>query len=221
MNRWLRRKRNSLGYGVQSPGDFFFVQHVLREESPYYGYATLRKMEKTCAADMPCYPEATNRLLFRLANHVHPETIVEVGAGLSIFAMAIACPSARCVAITPSSAVACAMQPLLPGYPLIEIKNTDEMAIFTQVLHEKGTIGLLHVAHTPFHREIVEAALPHTTDHTLFVIEGIRDSKEKQDWWKGLQENRLTGISYDLGTIGLLFFDRSRHKDTYWINLKD
>lgn len=221
MNEWLRRKRNSLGYGVQSPNDFFFVQHVLREGTPYYGYATLGKMEKTYKASIPCYPEATNRLLFRLANYVHPDMIVEVGAGLSVFAMAIACPSAQCIAITPSHTVACTMQSLLPSHPQIEIKNADEIADFAQTLHDKERIDLLHVAHTSYYREIVEKALPYTNDHTLFIIEGIRDSKEKQDWWKGLQEDRLTGISYDLGSIGLLFFNRSRHKDTYWINLKD
>lgn len=221
MTKWLRRKRNSLGYGIQSPSDFFFVQHVLREESPYYAYATLGKMEKTYNTCIPCYPEATNRLLFRLANHVHPETIVEVGASLSIFAMAMACPSAWSIAITPSHTVACAMQPLLKEHPQIKLKKADEMAFFNQNIQDRGAIGLLHIAHTSFYREIVEAALPYTTDHTLFIIEGIRDDKEKQNWWKELQEDSLTGISYDLGSIGLLFFDRSRHKETYWINLKD
>lgn len=218
--KWLRRKRNSLGYGVQSPGDFFFVQHVLREESPYYGYATLEELTKEYSTSMPCYPEATGRLLFRIANHVHPDRIVEVGAGLSVFAMAMACPSARCIAITPSSTVASAMQSLLPDYPRIEIRNADEMETFCQVLHEEGGIGLLHVAHTPYYRETVEAALPYVTDRTLMVIEGLHDSREKLDWWKELHENRQVGVCYDLDTVGLLFFDRSRHKNTYWINLK-
>lgn len=94
------------------------------------------------------------------------------------------------------------------------------MAIFLQLLHDHQEIGMLHIAHTPRYREIVEAALPHVTDDTLIVIEGIRESKEKVVWWESLLESPSTVICYDLGNVGLLFFDRSRHKNTYWINLK-
>lgn len=41
MNKWIRRRRNTLGYGVQSPSDFYFVQHVLREQSSYYAYEAI------------------------------------------------------------------------------------------------------------------------------------------------------------------------------------
>ena len=94
------------------------------------------------------------------------------------------------------------------------------MALFRQFIDEQQTIGMLHVAHTEHYREIVEAALPHVTDHTSIIIEDIQVSKEKQAWWKSLQESPLTGITYDLGNIGLIFFNRSRSKDTYWINLR-
>ena len=221
MVEWIRRIRNSLGYGVQSPGDFHFVRHVLREESPYYGYAAIGAMHRKYATRVPCYTEAADRLFFRLANHVHPDTIIEVGAGLSTFAMARACPSARCIAMTSSDTCSKAMRPLLSDNPHVEVRRGDEMAVFGQLLREHGRVGLLHVAHTPHYREVVDAALPFVADRTLIIIEGIRDSKERQAWWRELRESSLTGIAYDLRDIGLLFFDRSRHKDTYWITLKD
>ena len=112
------------------------------------------------------------------------------------------------------------MRELSVNSPNIEIGNGDEMAIFNLSLQKEEHIGILHIAHTAHYREVVEAALLHTTDHTLFIIEGIADNRQKHEWWKSLQENPLTGISYDLGNIGLLFFDRTRHKDTYWINLR-
>ena len=220
MNKWIRRKRNSWGYGIQSPSDFYFVRHVLRELSPYYAYAALEEMAATYGDLLPHYTDAVNRLLFRLANHLHPTTIVEVGAGTSTFAMSMACPSARCIAITPSKECASTMRELSANNPNIEIENGDEMALFSLSLQKEERIGIFHIAHTPHYREVVEAALPHTTDHTLFIIEGITDNRQKNEWWKSLQENPLTGISYDLDNIGLLFFNRTRHKDTYWINLR-
>ena len=221
MDKWLRRKRNSLGYGVQSPSDFYFVQHVLREEAPYYGYAVLERMAKTCGTSLPCYPKTIDRLLFRLANHVHPGTMVEVGAGFSVFAMAMACPSARCIAVTSSEIYGSTIQPMLSDNLRVEVRNGDEKAVFGNLLCEVGGVDMLHVAHTPYYRDIVDAVLPYVTSRTLIVIEDIRATKEKRDWWRELQESRFTGISYDLGSVGLLFFDRSRHKDTYWVDLKD
>lgn len=219
MNKWIRRKRNSWGYGVQSPNDFYFVQHVLREESPYYSYADIEKMT-THDDRLHHYKEAINKLLFRLANHQHPSTILEVGAGTSIFAMSMACPSAQCVAITPNTLNDDAMQSMLTKYPKIEIREGDEMALFHQIMEQNESIELLHIAHTPYYQEVVNSALPYVTNGSLFIIDGITDSKEKYEWWRGLQESSLTGNSYDLGSIGLLFFDQARHKESYWINLR-
>lgn len=220
MNRWIWRRLNTAGYGVQSPNDFHFVQHVLREEAPYYGYTTLETIAQKYSNVLPSYPIATDRLLLRLANHVHPSTIIEIGAGTSAWAMATACPTARCVAIMSGKTHDATIQDLLIEYPQVEIIKGDEIEIFHHLLREIKEIGILHVAHTPHYQEVVATALSHVSDYTLFIIEGLHDSKEKANWWKNLQESPNTGISYDLGDIGLIFFDRSRHKETYWIKFK-
>ena len=220
-NRWIWRRLNSAGYGVQSPNDFYFVQHVLRERSPYYAYEALEALIDEYSRTIPCYPEGVCKLLFRLANHVHPSTIVEVGTSLSSLALTMACPTARMMSITSSLQCAEAMQPLMPHYPQVEIKIGDEMALFYQSLPTLSPIGILHVAHTPHYREVVDAALRHTSNHTLLIIEGIRDSKDTLAWWHHLLKSQPTGICYDLGSLGLILIDHSRHKETYWIKLRN
>lgn len=220
MNKWIRRKRNSWGYGVQSPSDFYFVQHVLRERLPYYSYESLKELESHYETLLPSYSSATNQLLFRLANHIHPKQIIEIGAGLSIFATAMGHPFANHTAITSDDTCYRAMQPLLDSYPQVSLKKGDEMALFQQYLSERQAIDMLHIAHTAHYCEIVDAALPYTDSHTIIIIEELRASRKKQEWWKGLQESPKIGITYDLGSIGLLFFDYSRSKNTYWINLR-
>ena len=220
MNRWMWRRLNSLGYGVQSPNDFYFVQHVLREEAPYYAYTALEELSQHHGNEVPCYPLAVNKLLFRLANYVHPSLIVEVGAGASLVAMAMACPTAQCVGITADHVRGGALQQLLATYPHVEVKNGDEKAAFGELLHAMGSIGILHIAHTVHYEEIMEAALPHMADRTLVIVEDIASSKEKQGWWEGLREKQETGTCYDLGSVGLLFLDHARHKENYWINLR-
>ncbi len=217
MNKWIRRRRNSLGFGVQSPNDFYFVQYVLREKSPYYAYVDMEQAIINLRDDLPHYSPQTNRLLFRLVNYVHPHTIVEVGtgAGLSAYVMTLACMKGHCITISSDERVE------IPGnQSQIIVKNGDEMAIFEELLHTLGKIELLHIAHTDNYKTVVETAFPYAGDHTLFIIEGIRDSKEKQEWWESVSA-RHDSITYDVEDVGLLFFDRSRHKDTYWIKLRD
>lgn len=219
MNRWIRRKRNSYGYGVQSPNDFFFVRHVLRGQPSYYAYAELHQLYQAAKASCPdisLYGEEVYRLLFRVTDYVHPEVIVEVGTriGLAACSMALARPMGHCVAIGAES------MSVLPIPSHLTLRKGDEMALFSEELQRIGSIECLHVAHTPHYREVVEMALPHVCDKSLFIIDGIRDNAAKRTWWRNLKESPLTGVCYDLGTIGLIFFDKSRFKDTYWINIK-
>lgn len=218
ISKWIRRKRNSRGFGVQSPGDFFFVQHVLREKSCYYGYEELHEVQRSVGSAAMHYPGEINRLLFRLANYVHPEVIVEVGtgAGLSAYAMTLAHPKGKCVTISEHDDTT-----ILSTFPQVRVERGDEVKIFCQLVSQLDTIKFLHVAHTKHYREVVNYALPHVCDKTLIVIEGIRDSKEKLAWWKELLGSPLTGVCYDAGNIGLIFFDKRRHKTTYWINLSE
>ena len=219
MNRWIRRKRNSHGYGVQSPNDFFFVQHVLREQSPYYAYAELHKIYQAVKASLPHVPfssEEVYRLLFRLADYVHPEVLVAVGdeSELAACSMTMARPAKRCVSI-------CAKETeSLPIPTSFEVKKGDEMAIFGEELQCLGTVELLYIAHTPHYKELTQLALSRVCNKTMFIIDGIRENREKRLWWQSLQESPLTGVSYALGTEGLLLFDKTRYKDAYWINIK-
>lgn len=202
MKRWIRRKRNTLGYGVQSPSDFYFVRHVLRGRSPYYAYTQLHEaIAKQSGKALP-YDEEVCRLLFRLADYVHPEVIVEVGGDMSLaaYSMVLACTKARCITI--------------------DAARGDERELLARTLQELGRVELLHVARTPHCREVVEMALPYVCDRTLFVIEGIANSEEQRAWWKSLQASPHTGVSYDLGSMGLLFFDRARYKNAYWITMR-
>lgn len=219
MNRWLRRKCNSHGYGVQSPNDFFFVQHVLREPSPYYAYAELHELYQTFKASHPhaqlCSEEVC-RLLFRLADYARPEVLMAVGSDTELAACSIAMarPTKRCVSICAESTIS------LPMPPCCEVRKGDEIALFGEELQHLGAIELLYIAHTPHYKELTQLALERVCDKTMFIIDAIRENTEKRLWWKSLQESPATGVSYDLGNIGLLFFDRSRYKDSYWINIK-
>ena len=223
INKWIRRKRNSLGFGVQSPNDFYFVQHVLREKLAYYGYDALHQLMDTPTC-LPHYPEKINRLLLRLANHIQPQTIVEIGtgAGFSACAMSMGSTASECITIDGKvdQELLEKRNILLANYPQITAINGDELELFNHILQSKGRVELLHIAHTTYYKEAVDLALPYIGDSALFIIEDIDRDEAKQHWWESLQKHTQTCISYDLKSIGLLFFDKARYHNSYWINLR-
>ena len=70
MLRWVMRIRHRCGYGIHSPFAFGFVCSVIYERGTYYAYARLDKSySRTTSRGLR---RKDCRLLFRLANFVHP-----------------------------------------------------------------------------------------------------------------------------------------------------
>lgn len=65
---WLSRIGHCRGFGVQSPGDYWFVRYVINEHWPYYQYNTLGKGDDWLT-------QKVGRLLFRIANWRQPSVI--------------------------------------------------------------------------------------------------------------------------------------------------
>ena len=52
----------------------------------------------------------------------------------------------------------------------------------------------------------------------MLVVEGIHYSASALSLWHALQEDTHTGITFDLYTYGVAFFDPQRHKQHYRVN---
>lgn len=76
---WLARFRKRRGYGVHSPFAYAFLRGVVFERTPYYAYARLAGLHPWWVRWSRSYPMSCRRLLFRLANYVHPRTIAVIG----------------------------------------------------------------------------------------------------------------------------------------------
>lgn len=66
---WLSRVPRSLGFGVQSPTDYYFVRSVVGERWPYYQYAEM-------AVGGSRLHRRLGRLHLRIANWLQPGVIV-------------------------------------------------------------------------------------------------------------------------------------------------
>lgn len=196
---WCRRFRHRCGYGVHSPSDFFLITSVIYEKGMYYAYQPLGK--KRFSAYLPHYRKKVNRLLFRLVNYLKPSTLIEVGVGNG-------------ASISYMRAARTSMQS-----HTIKGKNREKtLEALDKHIQTLGGIDLLHIGYTPHYQEVFGQAVPFVHDGSCFIIGNPYQTKEKEMWWKRLQEDERVRLTFDLYDIGLIFFDRKRIKQNYIVN---
>ena len=65
---------------------------------------------------------------------------------------------------------------------------------------------------------IQEELLKNASDHMLLVVFDIHINKEKYSAWKKMISDERTGVTYDLYSCGIIFFDKSKYKQDFKIN---
>lgn len=96
---WLLRFRHRRGYGVHSPYAYAFLRDVVYEDMTYYAYASLNHLHPWWVRMTRAYPLCCRRLLFRLANFIHPSTMSILGdCPIEHAYFSAAVPSARWIA---------------------------------------------------------------------------------------------------------------------------
>lgn len=195
---WVKRFPHRCGYGIHSPSDFYLVTFVIYESLPYYAFGELKS--KAYEASLPHYRQKVNELLFRLVNHLQPVALFEVGGGNGASSLYIrsACPSV----------------------PFVSAGDEGEEVLRSLRVKAEENRGrdFLHVAFTPYYKEVVSEALPLMSDDSCMVIGNIHESAEKSAWWKKLAEDERVRITFDLYDVGIVFFDSKRYKQNYIIN---
>ncbi len=182
----VRRLRQSLGFGVHSPYVYALLTDVFRERLPYYAYGEIERLSGGSAR--------VDKLLFRLVNRFRPESIVGLGAGSAqrLECMAKAKPDVRC-----------------------HVADAFSSGLFTCLLGEGEKIGFLYLSPAEALQGVCEEALPLTDERSVFIIDGIHATSERRMEWKALENDRRTGITFDLYDVGLVFFDLARPRRNY------
>ncbi len=195
----LRRFPHRCGYGVHSPFAFNLITRVIYEHAPYYKYRELRQAEREQSARQPKgwrdEPLRVKRLLFRLVNHTRPRLTVDAGT---------------------------------PAASALYLRAARQSADYTaasslsELFLERGvTVDFLYVhdyRHPEFVEEVFRVCAPRAAKESLFVVEGIRYTRQMHALWKRMQQDERTGISFDLYDLGLLFFDKTKVKQHYIVN---
>ena len=202
------------GYDIQSPWAYLLVRDVFFEPHPYYAYDELRQLRKSF-----CTPwelsTAADELLFRIANHFAPRSIVEIGLPQSACYMARPRPDIPCTAILHSDNSAPLLHRLgintATGCTLQQLQNA---------IPDGTTAALVHIA-LPDSKEsasTVEGLYKWTAAHadheTIVVIEHIGHSN-RHLWRSIVDSDKQATVTFDLGSQGIVTFDPKRVKQNY------
>ena len=190
---WCRRFRYRCGYGVHSPSDFFLITSVVYERLPYYAYERLKKTSSS--KSLPHYREKVNKLLFRLVNFYRPGSLIEVGEGNG--------EAFRYMNQARTSMVSVGLK---------GVEKEETLCRLEAELKRLEKVDFLHIAFTPFYKEIFEIAFPYLHDESCVVVGDIYASAEREAWWKELISDERVRMSFDLYDIGLLRFEKKRFK---------
>jgi len=191
---WLSRFRQRKGYGVHSPFAYSFIRGVVLESSAYYAYADLAPLHPWWVRWFHLYPMQCRRLLFRLANFAEPRT-VELRTADEVAARYVRAAVPRAEVRRKEGGLAAVPEGSPEGR-----EAADFVLVGKERLEEAAAVA---------------ARMP---ERGMLVCEGIHESRRAKEIWRTIREAPHTGVTFDLYTYGVAFFNPKLHKQHYKVN---
>ena len=237
-------------HGVHSPFVYDLLTTVIYNKTDYYVYKEielLREKLKHSTETVSCIdlgagshksgsstrtvkqllhysvkPAKYSQLLFRLANHFQPETVLELGTSLGITAAYIAKANSKSNFITIEGC---------PEIAAIAKRNLSELN-FTNVQMMVGNFDTLlpdiiektkpidFVFFDGNHRKAAtlnyfNQCLKKINEGSVFVFDDIYWSAEMKEAWQEIKSNDKVTVTIDLFFMGIVFFRKEQNKEHF------
>jgi len=213
----INRYRQNRGFGVQSPAAFFFVTQILRNKHQYYIYPKLDKISQESRE----FSSAHCKRLFRLANYIQPSNIILFGRKETAAACALSAGKTNvpCYTIGTDIHNSETADNFLQTRGCISIpeENIEELK---KLLNKHQHIGVLHIGQTEKTDEVMATAMQYINNHSVIIVEGIHRNIKRLNIWKKAIENPCSIVTFDLYSMGILFFDNNYKKQHYTLKFK-
>lgn len=240
--QFYNRSFSATGHGIHSPFVYQFSRSVLGDKSAYPAYRTWAIWRKELLDDATMLPivemgagsvtapgrtarkvadlvrhvskpERTGRLLFRIAQHYQPASIIELGTslGLSTAFFSLACPTATLYTIEGNTAIADKARSNFDRWGLHNVQSINghfDVALPVLLKQVKQVdLAFLDGNHQlePTLRYF-EWLLAKRQPNSVFIIDDIYWSQEMKAAWSAIKKYPEVRCTIDLFQFGLVFF---------------
>lgn len=207
---WINRKRHNRGFGIQSPSAFFFITQILREKLPYYAYEKLDSIAENCQE----LSVRRCRTLFRIANDLAPTNATIIASATAACAISSANRNTSKQFITEQAEIPHEAAKHLAECHCSHISG-NTLTLFKESLKAHKSLGLLYIGKCHNQQELLHTALQCANKESIIIVEGINQSKQHRQWWEQIISNPKTIVTYDMHSMGILFFDHDKQKQNY------
>ena len=158
-------------------------------------------------------PRKYARLLYRLAKHYQPKTIIELGTslGLTTAYLSTACPGSKIYTVEGSSAIRAKAMTNFKSLGLTNIQSLlgDFDNVLPEVLAKEPVVDLAYIdgnhRYEPTMRYFHQF-LAHTNDASILVFDDIHWSEEMERAWNEIKEHAAVQYTIDIFFLGFVFF---------------
>lgn len=239
--RYYRKAGNGRGHGMHSPFVFDFIRNVLHNGQGYALLPQIEARRRELMRDgrmldiedlgagsrkknasqkrvgaiarTALKPPKLARVLYRLACHYQPETMVELGTSLGITTayLAAAAPKAKIITIEGSPAVAAVAREGFASLNLhqIELREGNFDQVLPAVLATLPKIDLAYIdgnhRYAPtmsYFHQLLAVAHP----QTILVFDDIHWSEEMERAWAEICAHESVAYTIDIFFLGFVFF---------------
>jgi hypothetical protein len=188
---WLSRINHCSGFGIQSPSAYRFVRNAV--------YGDLQG-DDALKVESPClsYNEKKLCCLYaRMSKFLQPDNVLNFDNEENPY---------RKIFLSSCNKV-----------NFIQLNANENINYSVFLRGQSNSKFLIRVAPVGQYKKFIEAAIAMAGKGTVLVVEGIHQNSEMKQFWKNLQNDEHTGVSFDLYYCGIIFFD-DRIKQHYIVN---
>lgn len=186
------------------------------------GFGNTKEKAVSQIAKRAAKPSKYGQVIFRLANHFQPRTIVELGTSLGLTTAYLASANSQTQVYSlegcPETAKVAKENFDKLGLKNIEMRIGDFKDSLPQLAADLHQVDLAFFdgnhRYTPtmdyFHR-----FLPLATQDSLFIFDDIHWSQEMEQAWEEIKKHPDVSMTIDLFFIGLVFFKKGKTKEDF------
>jgi len=227
-----RKLRYRKGYGVHSPFTYNLITKVIEEKTPYYVFEDIENFRKELLNSesffkIPTLQETQSKnygaLLFRLINFFKCRSVLQIGSSTGVMSLYLALPlrnSCNCYVLEERTGLLDFVRVFAENHSL---KNLHWMeGVYAENLRRLKTkiascdfIFINAMGDAEKTNEAIHLAETLVSRNTVMVIDNIQRDKSMKKLWQKFKSREDVGLTIDLLSLGLVFFNTQLHKQHY------